>query len=104
LSALRGVGLVLALAAPAAAQVPCVRLDHAFSCADGTSLAIYDDPWRGMRGRGGAGGGIGLGEPDAMRGGGSWWKDDRYVHGPDGQVCLRHGTHVHCDGVATDRP
>lgn len=106
MSALGGLGLLLALAAPAAAQVPCTRLDHRFSCADGTSLPIYDDPWRGSRGRGGASGsGIGLGEPDALRGGGgSWWKDERYVHGPDGQVCLVHGTHVHCDGTLTDRP
>ena len=93
------VGLVLALAAPAAAQVPCVRLAMAFSCADGTSLAIYDDPWRGSRWRGGAGGN---GESGLGRGGGDWWKDDRSVHGPRGELCLLHGTHVHCDGTVTD--
>ncbi|HYE89369.1 MAG TPA: hypothetical protein VEA38_00060 [Terriglobales bacterium] len=105
--AVGGLGLVLALAAPAAAQVPCVRLDSAFSCADGTSLPIYDNPWgRGGRARGGgAGGGIGLGEPDALRAGtGGWWKDDRSVRGPDGEVCLRHGNHVHCGGSITDGP
>lgn len=93
------------MASPAAAQVPCVRLDHAFSCADGTSLPIYDDPW-GLRGRRGGGGGRGitLGEPGGGRAMGNWWKDERYVHGPDGEVCLVHGTHVHCDGAITDRP
>jgi hypothetical protein len=97
---LGGVGVILALASPAAAQVPCVRLDATFSCADGTSLAIYDDPWRGFRGRGGAGwtGESGMGR------GGEWSKDDRYVHGPRGELCLLHGNHVHCDGTFSDRP
>ena len=98
---LGSVGLVLVLAGPAVAQVPCVRLDTAFSCADGTSLAIYDDPWRESRRRGGAGpsGGAGF-----ERGGGDWWKDDLYVHGPRGEVCLLHGNHVHCAGIFTDEP
>jgi hypothetical protein len=98
---LGGVGLVLALTAAAAAQVPCVRLDTAFSCADGTSLAIYDDPWRGSRGRGGAGLG---GEGGFERGGGEWWKDELYVRGPRGERCLVHGNHVHCSGTLTDEP
>jgi len=105
--AVGGLGLVLALAAPATAQVPCVRLDAAFSCADGTTLPIYDNPWaRGGRGRGASAGGIGLGEPDALRAGGagSWWKEERTVQGPDGEVCLRHANHVHCGGSITDGP
>jgi hypothetical protein len=96
---LGGVGLVLALAGPVAAQVPCVRLDRAFSCADGTSLAIYDDPWRG-RGRGGGGWNV---ESGGGRGG-DWTKDEHYMHGPHGELCLLHGNHVHCDGTFTDRP
>ena len=98
---LGGLGLMLALAGPAAAQVPCVRLEMAFSCADGTSLAIYDDPWRGMRGRGGAGW---SGESGLRRADGEWMKDERSVHGPRGEVCLLHGNHVHCDGTFSDRP
>lgn len=93
-------GLLL-VASNAFAQVPCVRHDLAFSCADGTSLAIYDDPWRmgGPRGRAGAGGVV---ESGAERGPGDWWKDDRHLYGPNGQVCLRHGGHVHCGGRLTD--
>ncbi len=104
MSAAGSLGVLLALATPAVAQVPCVRLERAFSCADGTSLPIYDDPW-GMRGRrGGGAAGIPLGEPGSGRAMGSWWKDERAVQGPDGQVCVVHGTHVHCDGTMTDRP
>jgi hypothetical protein len=91
-------GLVLvALTSPAFAQVPCVRHDMVFSCADGTSLAIYDDPFRmgGARSRGGGGSRDG----GSDRGPGDWWKDDQHVYGPDGQVCLLHGSHVHCSGI-----
>ena len=102
MTTLGGFGIVLALTSPAAAQVPCVRLEMAFSCADGTSLAIYDDPWRGGRGRGGAS--AGWNGESGMGRGGDWLKDDRYVHGPRGEVCLVHGTHVHCDGSGSDRP
>ena len=98
---LGSVGLVLALAMPAGAQVPCVRLDTAFSCADGAALAIYDDPWRGGRGRSGS---RGTGELGTGGAGGDWWKDERYVHGPRGELCLLHGRHVHCDGIVTDVP
>ena len=101
MKALGGLGLMLALTGPAAAQVPCVRLETAFSCADGTALAIYDDPWRGARGRAGSGWSA---ESGLGRGGGEWMKDERYVHGPRGELCLLHGTHVHCDGTFSDRP
>ena len=90
---LGAIGLLL-VAAPAQAQVPCVRHDLAFACADGTSLAIYDDPWRR--------GGLRMGGGGSGRGPGDWWKDDRYVYGPDGEVCLQHGNHVHCGGSITD--
>jgi hypothetical protein len=80
--------------------VPCVRLDTSFSCADGTVLAIYDDPWRG-RGRGG---GVALGGGGLERGGGDWWKDEAYVYGPRGEQCLLHGSHVHCSGTLSDTP
>jgi hypothetical protein len=92
--------LRLAVATPAMAQVPCIRQDTSFSCADGSVLAIYDDPWRG-RGRGGVamGGGYGL-----DRAGGDWWKDEVYVHGPRGEQCLLHGNHVHCNGTLSDTP
>jgi hypothetical protein len=91
-----GVTLALALAAPAAAQVPCVRLDRAFTCADGSSLTIYDDPW--SRGRGGA---PASGEMTLERGG-DWWKDEFAIHGPRGETYLLHGIHVHCGGGITD--
>ena len=93
----RAFALVLAIAAPASAQVSCVRHEHQFECADGTSLAIYDEPTRLGTSRGG--GGLDRGEGRGDRGGGLWWKDDSYLHGPDGEVCLQHGTHVHCGGV-----
>jgi hypothetical protein len=93
-----GGALALAVAPPATAQVPCVRHDRVFACADGTSLAIYEDPWRMGRGRGGAGP---SGEMGFERGG-DWWKDETGVHGPHGETCLLHGTHVHCGGGLTD--
>jgi hypothetical protein len=93
-------GLLLAVATPALAQVPCTRLDTAFACADGTSLAIYDDPWRGSRWRGRGG----MQAEGELGRGGDWWKDDQYVHGPRGERCLVHGTHVHCDGTLADGP
>ncbi len=98
-----GLGLVFALtfAAPVMAQVTCQRLETAFSCADGTSLAIYDDPWRGRRGRGSAGFGA---DQELGRGGGGWWKDESCVYGPRGEMCLLHGNHVHCSGVLSDVP
>ncbi|MBM3219886.1 MAG: hypothetical protein FJZ38_14625 [Candidatus Rokubacteria bacterium] len=81
--------------------VACVRLDMAFSCADGTTVAIYDDPWRSGRIRVGAG----IGDHGSLRGGGDgWWKDERAIHGPRGEVCLLHGNHVHCVGALTDVP
>ena len=93
---IRAVVLVLvASTSPAFAQVPCARHDMMFSCADGTSLAIYDDGrMGGMRGRGG-----GAASGGSDRGPGDWWKDDQHVYGPDGQVCLLHGSHVHCSGI-----
>ena len=98
------VGLVLAvalgMAPPASAQVPCVRHERSFSCADGTALSIYDEPRLGFGPRGRV-----PARPHSDRDGGNWWKDDRSVHGPDGQVCVVHGNHVHCGGSGvTDQP
>ena len=100
MKALAVLAFVTIAATSAIAQTPCVRLDMAFSCADGTVLAIHDDPWRGGRGRGIAVSGGGALE----RGGGDWWRDESYVYGSRGEQCLVHGTHVHCDGRVSDSP
>ena len=90
----------LVAATPVLAQVPCARQDLAFSCADGSSLAILDDPRMGrVRPRGGGN----RSEMESDRGPGTWWRDEHYVHGPEGQTCLIHGNHVHCNSDLTEQ-
>jgi hypothetical protein len=94
-------GLVLTVTgSTASAQVPCVRHEVEFSCADGSRIAIVDDSSgsSGFRGRRGGG----HGAPDLEAGRSEWWKDDRVIHGPGGQQCLLHGNHVHCSTFSED--
>jgi hypothetical protein len=98
-AAVAGVALALA-ASPTSAQVPCVRHELAFSCADGSRIAIVDDPLGPGGSRGYRGGGAGA--PGFEPGRSEWWKDDQYIHGPGGQQCLLHGNHVHCGTFRED--
>jgi hypothetical protein len=94
-------GLVLTVTgSTASAQVPCVRHELEFSCADGSRIAIVDDASRGGGFRGHRGGGHGA--PGFEAGRSEWWKDDHAIHGPGGQQCLLHGNHVHCGTLRED--